>query len=132
MLQGLKFCLVGAANTIIDFIIYYLLTRYTDFFGAHFLIANTISFCAGTTFGFFAHRTWTFSQKHKPTMVEATKFYATTICALGLSQVLLFYLVQWMGLHDLAAKVFITLFVGTCVFMVKKFFVFKPELVSEL
>jgi putative flippase GtrA len=124
--QFIKFGLIGVINTFIDFGIYFMLTRHTHFFGAHLLVANFISFTTGTTFSFFANRTWTFLREDKATINEAVRFYATTISGLLLSQGILFAFLNWFHVYDLIAKAFTTIFTIFWNFLLKKFFVFVP------
>ncbi len=127
--QFIKFSLIGTVNTLIDFLIWYGLTRGTAFFGEHILWASIISFCAGTTFGFFAHRTWTFLCTGKATIGEASKFFATTLSGLFLSQGLLYLLLTWET-YDLVAKISAMVSVIVWNFSLKKSFVFAPKTIK--
>ncbi len=68
-----RFAAVGVVNTLIDLGLYALLTS----FGLGFILANFISTSAGMTFGFFAHRSYSFrSDAHL--VRSALTFVATT------------------------------------------------------
>ena len=58
--QFAKFISIGVLNTIMDFGVYFLLTRYTYFFSQHFTISKAISYICALTFSYFANSLWTF------------------------------------------------------------------------
>ncbi|HEX4104534.1 MAG TPA: GtrA family protein [Candidatus Paceibacterota bacterium] len=128
--QFLTFCVIGIGNTIIDFGIYYWLTRYTVFFNYETprkYIANSISFLAATTFSFIFNRTWTFRQKARPSLNEVMRFYATTLSGLLINNGILFLFNQYGGLNDIVSKAFSTVFSTAWNFTFKKMWVFAPE-----
>ena len=128
--QFLTFAVIGIGNTIIDFGIYYWLTRYTAFFNYETprkYIANSISFLTATTFSFICNRTWTFRQKARPNLSEASRFYATTLSGLLINNGILFMLNQYGGLSDIVSKAFSTVFSTAWNFTFKKLWVFAPE-----
>lgn len=55
-LEFLKFCLVGAVNTGVDFTVFAVLTN----LGVLMLLAQCISYACGVLNSFFLNRTWTF------------------------------------------------------------------------
>lgn len=132
--QFLTFAVIGVGNTIIDFGIYYLLTRYTIFFNYHTpgrYVANSISFLIATTFSFWMNRSWTFRRKDRPTLSESLRFYATTVGGLFVNNFFLFFLGDFIGINDLVAKAFSTVFSTIWNFVFKKLWVFTPVTDSE-
>jgi len=125
--QFSTFALIGIGNTIIDFAIYTLLTRHTEIFDYHTsgrYIGNVISFGVATTFSFYANRTWTFRRKQGPSTGETVRFYTTTISGLFWNTAILFALSSMVGINDLVAKLFATLFSMIWNFFFKKYWVF--------
>lgn len=128
--QFLRFACIGVANTLIDFLLYYLLTRSVPFFhyetGAKYS-ANIISFFAGATFSFFANRLWTFKQASPVSMGELTRFYSTNISGVLLNSSILLVGIKLFGVHDLVGKAIAT--IGTVMwnFTLQKFWVFKSS-----
>lgn len=72
-----RFAQVGVVNTIIDFVLYWLLVSA----GAHFFLANFVSTTAGMTFGFFAHRRYSFRSSSR---IRDTVVPFVTVTATGL------------------------------------------------
>ncbi len=58
--EKLRFGLVGAANTLIDFSVLFTLTH----FGTPSLVSNIFSTSCAFTFSFFANKSFTFKTKH--------------------------------------------------------------------
>jgi putative flippase GtrA len=79
--SAIRFGLVGIVNTLIDVVLYTVLTL----LGLPILVANFISTTAGMTFSFFTNRTFTFRAK-------------TSSRRAALLQVVLFVLVTTVGL----------------------------------
>jgi putative flippase GtrA len=103
--QFARFFIIGVSNTLLDFSIYVVLTRFISFFGTHIYLANTVSFVVASTWSYFANRTWTFKQKEKANAGEATKFYISTITAFILNTLALFTVVHLFRGHDLVGKI---------------------------
>lgn len=128
--QFLTFAVIGIGNTIIDFGIYYVLTRHTEFFNYHTdwrYAANSISFLIATTFSFWANRSWTFRRKGWPTPMEALRFYTTTLGGLLVNNFVLFIFSSFIGINDLISKIFSTIFSTVWNFTFKKLWVFTPD-----
>ena len=128
--QFLTFAVIGVGNTIIDFGIYYMLTRHTAFFNYQTnwkYAANSISFLTATTFSFWMNRSWTFRRSGRPTTNEVLRFYATTLGGLLVNNFVLFILNGFVGINDLVAKVFSTVFSTVWNFSFKRLWVFTPE-----
>ena len=128
--QFMSFAIIGVGNTIIDFGIYTLLTRYTSVFSYHTsgkYFANVISFTIATTFSFYCNHTWTFRRTRRPPLAEIVMFYSTTMSGLVVNTGILFVLSSYFAVNDLIAKAFGTLFSMTWNFFLKKFWVFSKD-----
>lgn len=84
----LRFCLVGAMNTGVDFSIFALLT----FWGFPLILAQTLSYSAGMLNSFLMNRTWTFKQTNHGTG-QFIRFLILNLLTLSLTYGLL------VGLH---------------------------------
>lgn len=91
-----RFALVGVVNTTIDFVGFGLLAAV----GAPLLLANFISTTAGMTFGFFAHRSFSF-QSDRTWRQTALPFLLTTAIGLWLVQPVVIWLVRALLLGPL-------------------------------
>lgn len=102
----LRFTTVGCLNTLFDFSIYVLLTRYTVYFREHFLLTNFIAFLVAASFSFVANKYWTFRDRNRRIFVQYPKFLIVSSMGLLLNEGILFFLVRHLDLYDLLAKVF--------------------------
>lgn len=99
--QFIKFGLVGAMNTVID---YALFTTFFYLLNVHYLAANAMSFTIAVTNSYVLNRRWTFRSDNPNWRTEAVKFVVVNIIGLGLSEMILFILVEHLGFHQLMAK----------------------------
>ena len=122
--QFIRFSVVGLINTLIDFLVYFGLTRTISWFGEHYLIANALSFAAASTNSFFLNKHWTFDNQKKGGG-QYFKFIAVVAFTLMLSEVVLFFLVNRLGIYDLFAKILVLIVSVVSNFLLSKLLVFK-------
>jgi len=115
--QFIKFGIVGVSNLLVDFTVYIALTRGTDFFDRHFLLANASAFGVAVTWSYTINRRWTFRNTHRAVFRQYLAFLVINIIALGFNQLLLYGFVVYLGLYDLLAK-----FVAACTVIFWNFF----------
>jgi len=123
--QFYKFAVVGVFNTIIDFVVFLLLTRLIHFFGEHVLYANIISFSVAVTNSYLLNRRWTFRSKDTERVKQYIRFFSINATGLGVNTLLLYLFVYHAHLYDVIAKALaigITLFWN---FFLNKWLVFK-------
>jgi len=58
--QFIKFAVVGASGVVVDWVVYFILTRYLELF---YLISKTISFLFAAINNYIWNRSWTFRSK---------------------------------------------------------------------
>lgn len=80
------------SNTLLDFAVYFVLTRFFGFFGTYIFFAKAISFCVAASWSFFGNKRWTFGQSNKTTGKELWKFYITSLVS-GVINVSVHYIV---------------------------------------
>ncbi len=105
--EFVRFGVVGACNTVLDFFLYYALTRSVPFFMAHVVIAAAISFCAAVSCSFVLNTFWTFQKDSHAWHRRSAKFFLVALVGLALNSVILLFLTH-VGVHDLIAKLFAT------------------------
>ncbi len=93
-----RFALVGVANTVIDLLVFGLLS----IAGVPMLVANFVSTSAGMTFGFVAHRSYSF-RSAEPWHRTVVPFVLTTGTGLWVVQPIVIWAVAGM-LGDLAGE----------------------------
>nr|WP_026314570.1 GtrA family protein [Heyndrickxia acidiproducens] len=119
----LKFCLVGAANTLIDFAVFFLLT----FIHVPYLAAQACSYTAGMVNSYLLNRFWTFQVKKKANFKEAFRFMVINLFVYGLTSFLLFLFHQQWHWPLLYAKVIATLAGIAVNFMGSRLWVFQES-----
>lgn len=120
--QFFRFCLVGLVNFLVDFSIYFILTR---LFGLPYLLAATISFAVAVTCSFFLNRRWTFSYQGANFSAVYFKFFLVNIGGLVLNLILMFVSVELVACPDLLAKFLASVVVAFFNFSLSKFWAFK-------
>lgn len=123
--QFIRFCLVGLTNTLIDFSVYLLLTRFFGFWSKHYLVANFIAFSTAATWSYFFNKYWTFQDQAKPQAVQFIKFFAVSLIGLCINETILFSLVHFLKLYDLIAKACAIAVVTLWNFSANKYWTFK-------
>ncbi len=127
LISVFKFGIVGVVNTLIDWCLYFILTRYTVFFALHLAIAKGVSFMGGTVPSFIANRYWTFNQSSPVKIAEITKFYLTVIVALAINAFSLYVFVHIFNMYDLVGVILATVLSFIWNYMISKFWVFKSD-----
>lgn len=122
--QFIKFCLIGAFNTFLDFSIYIFLTRV---FLIYYLIANLINSTITVTFSFFLNKKWTFRDKNSQVSSQYIKFWIMALFGMGVNELILFLLVKYLGFYDLLAKVVAIGVVLFWNFFIGRYWVFKQN-----
>ena len=61
-LQFIRFCVVGVSNGVVDFVVYFVITRFLFTFPEFILPAKAISYLVATLWSYFANRTFTYTR----------------------------------------------------------------------
>ncbi len=123
--EAVKFAIVGGVNTVIDIILYFLLTRFIAFFGDHLLVAKAFSFGTASISSFIANRRWTFRRKSPLHFMEIVRFYTTVAIAVVINVACLSIFLRLYRAYDLPAVITATFFTFAWNFFVSKFWVFR-------
>ena len=129
--QFIKYCLVGVANTTVDFLSYLLLTRLFVFWKEHFLAANIIAFLIANMCSFFLNKHFTFQNKTRNISQQYSRFFIVSIIYIALVQSLLFIGVEQFGMYDVVAKVIATAIGLIWNFIAHKYWSFKDTMTSS-
>jgi putative flippase GtrA len=70
----------------------------------HYLLAAACAFCVAVTNNFLLNRYWTFKATHVTAAVQAPRFLAVSLGALGLNLAALEVLVSVLGVRETAAQ----------------------------
>jgi len=102
-LEFMRFCMVGAVNTGVDFAVFAVLSN----MGVLLLVAQGISYTCGVLNSFILNRTWTFRGRGQFS-IQFIRFSALNLCTLSLTYGLLVYIHHALGWPLLASKVIAT------------------------
>lgn len=103
--QFLRYCTIGAGNTLLDFGIYAVLTRSADFWRIHYLAANAVSFVIVVSWSFFWNKRWSFREYSPRFATQYVRFVSATLVGIIISESVLWVGVEFFDLPDLVAKV---------------------------
>jgi putative flippase GtrA len=122
--QLTRFGIVGVINTGVDFGVYILLTRLSDFWNANRVAAAAVSFVCAVISSFILNTFWTFRSDLHRWHHKLLKFMVVALGGLGWN-VLVFFLLHRMGMHDIAAKAFADAIVIAWNFVLQKNWTYK-------
>ena len=119
----IKFGLVGVFNTLINWIIFAVL----NFVGVYYIIANVIAYVIATINSYIWNSRWVFKYKGEDKKETTTKFILLNLAGLALNTMILYLLVDLIGLNKLIALVITTVIVMVINYIVNKIWVFKEK-----
>ena len=123
MTQAFKFVLVGLLNTIIDAVIYVVLTRWLGL-GGRQALAKAISYGAGVINSYAWNRTWTFKSDAK-ILVTLAPFVLTGLAGAAISSACMHFALESLGLPEAIAFGLATAATFVWNFVINKFIVFR-------
>ena len=104
--QLAKFVIAGIINTLIDWVVYYLLCYHFNF---NPLVAQLFSFTIATAVSYYMNTLWVFNTTKKKTRRRLiAEFFVLNAIALGISTVLLYVFVYMLSMNEMLAKVLTT------------------------
>ena len=120
--KGLKFCVTGGMNTIIDLAV---TTALNSLLHVNINVAKPIGYVCGMANSFVVNKKWTFKTGNNATKKELIKFVIVNACMLGLSLLLIYIFKSTLDLNDTIANILSTGTVMVINFFVSNFWVFK-------
>ncbi|MBE5784575.1 MAG: GtrA family protein [Clostridiales bacterium] len=96
MLQFIKFAVVGASNTVVDFLVFQLLNLTLGWA----YLAQVIGYSAGVLNSYFWNSRWTFKREHDRSAREKAAFLAVNLASLGVSLGVLWLCKNPLGITD--------------------------------
>lgn len=119
-----KYVLAGGLAFICDISVLYVCT---EFLGFHYLISNIFGYAAGLCVSYALNVKWVFSyRRYQSVAVEFTIFNVIIIVGLGLSEVLMYLIVDELGFYYLYAKIIASAAVFLFNYIAKKYLLFHP------
>ena len=106
--EQLAYLVVGVMTTLINYVIYALLT---EGFSVHYAVSNVIAWVGAVAFSYFANGKWVYRSTARRGWREAGEFALSRLFSLGLETVLLVLLVNLLSMNALAAKLLVAVVV---------------------
>ena len=119
--QAVRFGLVGVSNTLIDFALYWILSRYV--LVDQYVAAKMISYFGAIVNSYLMNKYWTFGSSER-SLAEAARFLLIIITSWGANSLAMRLLIG-AGLQDLLAFFLATLASALFNFTLQKFFTFR-------
>ncbi len=121
LIEFIKFSIVGAINTMVDFGVFSLLLTN----GCPILLSQIISYGCGMLNSFIMNRSWTFKENKSNEYSEPLKYVVANVVTLILVSVLILLFINLVNLPVLIAKVICTGIGMVINFLSSKFWVFQ-------
>ncbi len=122
--QFLKYCVGGGLAFLADLSLLYVLTEY---FGFWYLWSATLSFVVTAIVNYTIQKVWTFKNNNQAIAKQFFAFLSIQIIGLGLNNLTLYCLVEFLGLWYVIAKIFAAGIVLIWNYQVGKAFVFRAK-----
>jgi putative flippase GtrA len=125
--QLLRYLLVGGANFLVS---WSMLWCFTALFGWPYLVSTAVAFLATTLFGHRGNRFFTFRATDQSYLPQLLRYAVTMLSVLALSLLLMWVLVEGLGIHYLLANVGVAVILAVLGFWVNSRWVFAQGLVA--
>lgn len=126
--QFLRYLVTGGLAFVIDFGLF-ALCLYV--FGWHYLLANLVGLLAGLVFNYALSILWVFSACkrtfEKKKVAEFTLFALVGLAGVGINQLLMYLMVDGLGLDEMLSKIIAAVLVLMWNFGTRKFMLFKKK-----
>lgn len=123
--QLIKFGIVGVISTLLD---YGLMVLFTEVFGIYYLLSSTLSYAVSLVFNYAASMKYVFRGKEDMNKVkEFVIFTVLCLMGMGLNQLVLWLIVEKIGISYMISKIFATAVVMVWNFVTRKLFLEEKE-----
>ena len=121
VIRFIKFGMVGVINTLVNWIIFFILNA----LGMYYILANIIAYVLGTVNSYLWNTLWVFKYKDKASTETTIKFIILNLIGLGLNTGILYVLVDLCNLNKFIGLVTTTAIVMIINYIVNKLWVFS-------
>ena len=121
VIRFIKFGMVGVINTLVNWIIFFILNA----LDMYYILANIIAYILGTVNSYLWNTLWVFKYKDKASTETTIKFIILNLIGLGLNTGILYVLVDLCNLNKFIGLVITTAIVMIINYIVNKLWVFS-------
>ena len=121
IVRFLKFGIVGVLNTLVNWIIFFILNT----LGMYYIFSNIIAYSISTIHSYLWNTLWVFKYKDKASTDTTFKFITLNVVGLLLNTVILYILVDLFNLNKMLGLIIITIIIMFINYAVNKIWVFK-------
>lgn len=130
--EQLAYLVVGGLTTLINYVIFALMTRVLLVRHAPelrdwlLIVSNVAAWVGAVCFAYFANGTWVYRSGSRRSVKEAAAFVLSRLFSLGVETLLLLLFVSWLGLDELLVKLVVQVLVVVMNYITGRF-VFKRK-----
>ena len=121
--QAAKYSTVGVSNTVLDAVLYFLLTHFLGL-GSLRVLAKTISYGVGTLNSFHWNRSWTFESSARAAMT-LIPYAMVSLAALGINALAMYLSLQLFSQNEMPSFALATAVTLLWNFALTKFVIFR-------
>ncbi len=118
----IKFGITGAANTLINFLVFTLLSVVLNF---NMYFSEILAYSCGMLNSYVVNRNWTFTTSEKFWSGQLIKFIVTNLFVMFLSLILLNIFTEKLFFSKIIAKIFATVITTVVNFLISKIWIYK-------
>lgn len=118
----IKFGLVGVSNTLVNWIIFFILNS----IGVYYITSNIIAYLIATVNSYFWNSKWVFKYKKEESIRTSLKFILLNLIGLVLNSIILYLLVDLFNYNKM-----ISLIIATGIIMIINYFINKVWVFKE-
>lgn len=125
--ETITYIIFGVLTTAVNYVTYYLLYRFT---ALDAIIYNTIAWAVSVIFAFITNKLFVFESKKwaiRTVLREFFPFVGARILSLLLEEAFLVLTVNVLGMHELIAKIIISVVVVIVNYFASKFIIFRKK-----
>lgn len=125
--ETITYIIFGILTTAVNYIAYFILYKFT---ALDALIYNTIAWAVSVIFAFITNKIFVFESKKwnaRTVFKEFIPFVGARILSLLLEEAFLFITVEMANMHELIAKIIISVVVVIVNYFASKFFIFRNK-----
>ena len=121
IVRFLKFGIVGVLNTLVNWIIFFILNT----LGMYYIFSNIIAYSISTIHSYLWNTLWVFKYKDNASTDTTFKFITLNVVGLLLNTVILYILVDLFNLNKMLGLIITTIIIMFINYAVNKIWVFK-------